>query len=152
MSDNKDSDEREQTSKNDDVKVSDIVEDLKVGKLSSHKYVNNVEIESDKRNMVDMNDEKDSAETDEISKKDEKTLTGVDEESEEIDTINEKEQDGLESDKSETDERYQIEIPELLKIIDGQEKADDDDLVDNDIDQETNDEEYEEIDQIEEKK
>ena len=31
MSDNKDSDEREQISKNDEVKVSDIVEDLKVG-------------------------------------------------------------------------------------------------------------------------
>ena len=43
MSDNIDFDEREQISKNDEVKVSDIVEDLKVGKLSSHKYVDNVE-------------------------------------------------------------------------------------------------------------
>ena len=43
MSDNKDSDEIERISKNYEVKVSDIVEDLKVGKLSSHKYVDNVE-------------------------------------------------------------------------------------------------------------
>ena len=36
--------------------------------------------------------------------------------------INEKEQDDLESEKSETDERYQIEIPELLKRIDNKKK------------------------------
>ena len=47
MSDNMDSDEREQISKNDEVKLSDIVEDLKVGKLSLHKYVDNVETDSD---------------------------------------------------------------------------------------------------------
>ena len=39
MSDNKDSDEREQISKNDEVKVYDIVEDLKVVKFISHKYI-----------------------------------------------------------------------------------------------------------------
>ena len=43
MSDIKDSDEREQISKNDKLKVSDIVQDSKVGKLSLHKYVDNVE-------------------------------------------------------------------------------------------------------------
>ena len=43
MSDNKDSDEREQIGKNDGKKVSDVIEDLKVGKLSSHIYVDNVE-------------------------------------------------------------------------------------------------------------
>ena len=43
MSDNKDSDEREQTSKNYEVKLYDVIEDLKLGKLSSHKYVDNVE-------------------------------------------------------------------------------------------------------------
>ena len=53
---NKDSDEREQISKNDEVKLSGNIEDLKVGKLSSHKYVDNVGIESNKRNMVDMSD------------------------------------------------------------------------------------------------
>ena len=37
MSDNTESDEREQISKNNEVKVSDIVEDLKVDTLSSHK-------------------------------------------------------------------------------------------------------------------
>ena len=79
MSDNKDSDEREQISKNDEVKVSDIVEDLKVGKLSSHRYVDNVETESDKRNLVDMSDEKGSVERYDISKNDDKTLTDVDE-------------------------------------------------------------------------
>ena len=46
MSDNMYFDEREQINKNDEVKVSDIVENLKVGKLSSHKYVDNVETES----------------------------------------------------------------------------------------------------------
>ena len=54
-------------SKNDEEKVSGIIEDLKVGKLSSHKYVDNVETESDKINLVDMSDDKDSAERDEIS-------------------------------------------------------------------------------------
>ena len=43
MSDNKYSGEREQISKNGEVKLSYIVEDLKVGKLSLHKYVDNVE-------------------------------------------------------------------------------------------------------------
>ena len=45
--------------------------------------------------MVDMSDEKDSAERDEISKNDEETLADVDEESGEINEINKKEQDGL---------------------------------------------------------
>ena len=58
MIDNKDSDGREQISINDEVKVSYIVEDLKMGKLSLHKYVENVETESDKRNLMDMSDEK----------------------------------------------------------------------------------------------
>ena len=79
MSDNKDSDEREQKSKNYEVKVSDIVEDFKVGKLSFHKYVDNVETEFDKINLMDMSDERESAEIDEISENDEGTLTGVDE-------------------------------------------------------------------------
>ena len=48
--------------------MSDIVEDLKVVKLSSHKYVDNVETESDKRNLVEMSDEKDSVKIDDISK------------------------------------------------------------------------------------
>ena len=59
-----------------------------MGKLSSHRYVDNVEIESDKINLVDMSDEKEPAERNEISKNDEETLTDVDEESEEIDKIN----------------------------------------------------------------
>ena len=69
-SDNKDSDEREQISKNDEVKVSDVIEDLKLIKLSWHKYVDNVETEFDKRNQVDMSDEKNSSERYEISKND----------------------------------------------------------------------------------
>ena len=44
--------------------------------------------------------EKDSIETDEISKNDDVTLTDVDEESEEIIDINKKEQDGLDKEKS----------------------------------------------------
>ena len=42
MSDNKDSDERDEISKNDEVKVSDILEHLGLGKIISHKYVDNV--------------------------------------------------------------------------------------------------------------
>ena len=67
-SDNKYYDEKEQISKNHELKVSDVIEDLKVGKLSQHKYVDNVETESDKRNKVDMSDDKDSYGRDEISK------------------------------------------------------------------------------------
>ena len=58
--------------------MSDTVEDLKVGTFSSHKYVDNVETESYKRNLVDMSDEKDYIEIDEISKNDDVTLTDVD--------------------------------------------------------------------------
>ena len=42
MSDNMESDEREQINKNNEVTVSDIVENLKLGRLSSHQYVNNL--------------------------------------------------------------------------------------------------------------
>ena len=42
--------------------------------------------------------------------------------SKEIEKINRKEQYGLESDKSETDERDKIEISYLLKWIDSQKK------------------------------
>ena len=88
MSDSKDSDEIEQIRKNDEVRVSDTVEDLKVRKFSQHKYVGNVETESDKINLVDMSDEKDYVEIYEISKNGDVTLTDIDEESEEIYQIN----------------------------------------------------------------
>ena len=68
--------------------MSDIVEDLRVGKLCSHIYVENVETESDKGNLVNMSDEKEFVERYEISKNDDETLTDVDEEYEEIDKIN----------------------------------------------------------------
>ena len=80
MSDNKESDEREQISKNYEVKVSDVIEDLKVGKLSSHKYVDNVETELDKINQVDIIDDKDSTKRYKISRNDEEKLTDVDKE------------------------------------------------------------------------
>ena len=67
-----------------------------------------------------MSDEKDSVEKDDISKNDDVTLTDVDKEFQEIVQLNRKEKYGLESDKSETDEREKIEIPELLKMIDSQ--------------------------------
>ena len=50
MSENTESDERGQINTNDEVNVYDIVEDLKVGKLSLHKYVDNTETEYDKKN------------------------------------------------------------------------------------------------------
>ena len=70
MGENKDSDEGKQISKNDEVKVSDIIEYLKVGKLSLHIYVDNVETESDNRNLVYMSYYKDSTERYDISKND----------------------------------------------------------------------------------
>ena len=94
MCDNIDSDKRKQINKKNEVKVSDIVENLKVGKLSSHKYVHNVETESDKNNLVDMSDEMDSVEGDDIHKNNAVTLTDVDQEFEDIDKINRKEQAG----------------------------------------------------------
>ena len=81
-----------------------------------------------------MSDEKGSVERYDIHENDDVTLTDVDEESEEIDRINRKEQYGLESEEPETDERDQIEIPDLMKRIDIQKKGDDDDLVDTNID------------------
>ena len=59
--------------------MSDIVQELKMGKLSAHKYVDNVEKEPDKINMVHMSDKKDYVEGDEISKNDDVALTDVDE-------------------------------------------------------------------------
>ena len=67
--------------------MSGIIEDLKLGKMSSHKYVENVETEYNKRNLVDMSDDKDSFERYEISKSYGETFTDVDEESEGIDQI-----------------------------------------------------------------
>ena len=59
--------------------MSDVIEELKVEILSLHKYVDNVETESDKRNQVNSSDDKNSTERNEISKNDEETLTDVDE-------------------------------------------------------------------------
>ena len=60
--------------------MSDVIEELKVGKLSSHYYVDNVETEPDKINQVDIIDDKDSTERYEISRNDEEKLTDVDKE------------------------------------------------------------------------
>ena len=65
-------------------------------------------------------------------------MIGVDEESEEMDQIEESKEDDLVSDKSETDERYQIENPELIKSFYGPKKGHVDDPVYTDIDLETN--------------
>ena len=43
MNDDKDSDERYQGSKNDEDKVTDVIEVLKLGKLSSQKNIYNVD-------------------------------------------------------------------------------------------------------------
>ena len=57
-----------------------------------------------------------------ISVNDDVTTTDVHEESDEIDKINRKKQDGLEPEKPETDERDQIEISDLRKRIDSPKK------------------------------
>ena len=61
MRDNRGSDKRYQISKNDEERLSDIIEYLKLGKLSSHKNLYNVEKEYDKINRMDVSDDKDSA-------------------------------------------------------------------------------------------
>ena len=43
MSDDKDSDERDQISKNDEEKVTEHIDVLKLGKLSSQKHIDNIE-------------------------------------------------------------------------------------------------------------
>ena len=57
--------------------MSDIIEDLKVEKLSSHKYVDNFETEYDKINLVHISDDRDSVERYDISTNDEEKLTDV---------------------------------------------------------------------------
>ena len=74
-------------SKNDEVKVSDVIEYMKLGNLSPHKNIGNVETESDKINHVDMSDDKDYTERDDIIKDYEGILTDFDEESYKIDHI-----------------------------------------------------------------
>ena len=60
MSDNKESEERDQIIKNDKEKVTDVIEVLKMEKLSSQKNMENVEKESDGINWIDVSDNKDS--------------------------------------------------------------------------------------------
>ena len=67
----------------------------------------------------------------------------------EIEKINRKKNDDLESDRPETEERDKIEISDEVIMIDSK-KVDDDDLVDNDTDQGTSEEESEKKDQREE--
>ena len=92
-------------------------------------------------------DDKESEEKNQISKIDEekiiedKEIMNLKILSKEIEKINRKEQDGLKSDKSETDERDKIEISDVLIGIDSKNKVDNDDLVDNDTDQESSEEE-----------
>ena len=62
MSDNKNYDERDQISKKEEEKVTDIIEVLKLGKLSSQKNIDNVEKEYDKRYRMDMIDDEESDE------------------------------------------------------------------------------------------
>ena len=68
MNDDKESDERDHISKNDEEKVTEDIEILKLGKLSSQKNKDNIEKESDERNWMDMSDEKYSDERYQISK------------------------------------------------------------------------------------
>ena len=58
MSDDKESDERYQISRNDEEKVTEDIEVLKLGKLSSNKNIDNIEKEYDERNRMDMSDYK----------------------------------------------------------------------------------------------
>ena len=61
-----------------------------------------------------------------------------DKESDETDQIGESKEDYLESEESETDERDQTENPKSLKIIDIEQRIENDDLVHNGIELEKN--------------
>ena len=58
MSDDKDSDEIDQIYKNDEERVTNDIEILKLGKFGSQKNMDNIEKESDERNWMDMIDDK----------------------------------------------------------------------------------------------
>ena len=68
MSDDRGSDERYQTSKNDQEIVTGDIEVFKLGKLSSKKNDDNIEKESDEGNRMDMSDDKDYDERYQIDK------------------------------------------------------------------------------------
>ena len=68
MSDDKYSEERDQTSKNHEEKMTEDIEVFKLGKLSSRKNDDNIEKESDERNQMDMSDDKDYDERYQIDK------------------------------------------------------------------------------------
>ena len=93
------------------------IEVFKLVKLGSQNNTDNIEKEYDERNWLDIVDDK---------------------ESDERDQIGEIKEDDLESEELETDERYQIEIPESLKRIDIQQNIENHDLVNTFIDLETN--------------
>ena len=71
ISDKKASDKRDQLCKNYEVKVSDVIQYLKLVKLSSHKNLDMVDKYSDEINPMNMSDDNDSDERDQMSKNDE---------------------------------------------------------------------------------
>ena len=58
MSYDKETDERDQTSKNDDEKMTEDIEVLKLGKLSSQKNIDSIEKYDDENNQTDMSNKK----------------------------------------------------------------------------------------------
>ena len=75
ISNDKDSDKRDHMGKNDEERVTDDIEVLKLVKLSSWKNIYNIEKEYDERNWMDMRDNKDSDERHNIGKNDEERVT-----------------------------------------------------------------------------
>ena len=76
-SDEKNSDERDQTSKNHEEKMTEDIEVLKMRKLSSQKNIVDIENYSDESNWMDMSDEKDYDERDHSIKKDKEKVSYV---------------------------------------------------------------------------
>ena len=71
ISDDKDSDERDQIGENDEDRLTDHMEVLEQGKLSSQKNIDNIEKWYDESNRIDIIDDKESDERDQMSKNDE---------------------------------------------------------------------------------
>ena len=75
MIDGKESDKRDQIGESDEDRLTDDIEFLKQGNLSSQKNIDDIDKESDEKNWIDIIDDKESDERDQISKNDEERVT-----------------------------------------------------------------------------
>ena len=75
MIDDKEYDERDQIGENDEDRLNDDIEVLKLGKLSSKRYIDNIDKWSDEINRIDMIYNQESDERDQVGENDKYILT-----------------------------------------------------------------------------